>query len=223
MPDLIDISWHDLDAEGGRAAQHWAWLSGEERIRAASFQRVRDRWRYVARHGLLREMLALRLGCAPDALRFTVTEFGKPALAQGGPGFSLSHSRGLALIAIADRGEIGCDIEKRDPSFACAATAERFFAPAERRTLASLRPADYCEGFYNCWTRKEAYLKALGCGLSRPLDSFEVSLAPAEPARLLAGCDGWSVAAFMPLPLFHAALVARGSDWQINLPQVLAA
>ena len=223
MPVLIDMSWHDLDAEAGRAAQHWALLSGEERIRAASFHSARDRWRYVARHGLLREMLALRLGCAPDVLRFTVNQYGKPALAAGDIGFSLSHSRGVALIAIAEGVEVGCDIEKRDPAFACAATAERFFAPAERRRLASLKPADYCEGFFNCWTRKEAYLKALGCGLSRPLDSFEVSLAPAEPAQLLAGCEGWSVAAFAPLPLYHAAVVAPGSDWQLTLPQVLAA
>lgn len=222
MARLIDISWHDLDAEAGRAAQHWTWLSGEERVRAACFHSARDRWRYVARHALLRQSLALRLGCAPDRLRFTVNEYGKPALKGGDLHFSLSQSRGVALIAIAE-GEVGCDVEKRDPAFACAATAERFFSRAERQRLASLRPGDYCEAFFNCWTRKEAYLKALGCGLSRPLDSFEVSLAPGEPARLLAGCDGWSVQSVMPLPLFHAAVVARGSDWQVALPEARAA
>lgn len=222
MVQRIDISWHDLDVEAGRAAQHWTQLGGEERVRAAAFHSARDRWRYVARHGLLRRLLALRLGCAPDRLRFVVNEFGKPTLAGGDLHFSLSHSRGLALIAIAE-GEVGCDIEKRDPAFACAATAAQFFAPAERQRLASLRPGDYCEGFFNGWTRKEAFLKALGCGLSRPLDSFEVSLAPGEPAQLLAGCDGWSVQSFAPRPLFHAAVVARGSDWQLSFAEAEAA
>ena len=222
MTRLIDISWHDLDAEAGRAAQYWTWLSGEERVRAASFHSARDRWRYVVRHGLLREILALRLGGAPDRLAFVPNAFGKPTLDGGDLHFSLSHSRGLALIAIAD-GEVGCDIEKRDPAFACADTAARFFAPAERQRLASLRPGDYCEGFFNAWTRKEAFVKALGCGLSHPLDSFEVSLAPGEPAQLLAGCDGWSVQSFAPHPLFHAAVVARGSDWQLAFPEARAA
>lgn len=222
MTRLIDISWHDLDAEARRGAQHWTRLGGEERVRAASFHSARERWRYVARHGLLREMLAARLGRAPDALRFQINAFGKPALADGALGFSLSHSRGLALIAIGE-GEIGCDVEKRDPAFACAATAERFFSAGERRRLASLRPGDYCEAFFNGWTRKEAFLKALGCGLSRPLDSFEVSLAPGEPARLLQGCEGWSVASFTPLTLYQAAVVARGEDWQLNFPEARAA
>jgi len=222
MTRLIDVSWHDLDAEAGRAAEHWNLLGGEERLRALAFHKPRDRWRYVARHGLLRQMLGLKLGCAPDRLRFTSGAFGKPALAGGALGFSLSHSRGLALIAIGE-GEIGCDIERRDPAFACAATAERFFAPAERRRLAGLRPDDYCEGFYNGWTRKEAFLKAVGCGLSRPLDSFVVSLAPGEPARLLDGCDGWSVASFAPLPLYHAAVVAGGEDWQLAFAEAHAA
>ena len=222
MPVAIDISWHDLEAEAAHIPRHWALLGDAERVRAVSFHAPRDRRRFIARHGVLRARLAPYLGCAPEAIRFTASQFGKPAV-EGDIGFSLSQSRGVALIAIAPGIEVGCDIERRDPAFACAETAARFFAPGERRRLAALPAVAYAEAFYDCWTRKEAFLKALGCGLQRPLDSFEVSLAPGEPAQLLAGCDGWSVASLRPLPLFHAAVVAPGEGWRLALPKGLAA
>ena len=223
MTVIIDVCWHDLDAEAGRTPYHWENLSDAERIRAGAFHSLRERQRYIARHSLLRAALSPYLGAAPEAIRFVVDRHGKPAIADSIVGFNLSHSRGIALVAIAPGLPVGCDIERRDPAFACAATAERFFAAGERRRLAALPEISYSEAFYDCWTRKEAFLKALGCGLTRPLDSFEVSLAPGEPARLLAGCEGWSVASFRPLPLYHAAIVAPGDDWRLNLPEALAA
>ena len=101
---------------------------------------------------------------------------------------------------------------------ATSAVAERFFSPLERVLLSSLPPDRWVEGFFNCWTRKEAYIKALGVGLSYPLDAFDVSLAPGEPAQLMRGCDGWSVQALEPAPAFAAAVVAAGFDWTLNLP-----
>ena len=109
--------------------------------------------------------------------------FGKPCVAEGDLRFSLSHSRGLALYAVARGLEVGCDLEFRDPRLACGRVAERFFSPPELHALRSLPAERWAEGFFNGWTRKEAYVKARGLGLSLPLDSFAVTLAPRRARR----------------------------------------
>ena len=93
---------------------------------------------------------------------------------------------------------------------------ERFFSAYEVGAWRDLDPTTRLEGFFNCWTRKEAYLKARGFGLSVSLDSFDVSLAPGVPAALLRGCDGWSVQSFSPAAGFEAAVVAEATDWRLN-------
>jgi 4'-phosphopantetheinyl transferase len=103
--------------------------------------------------------------------------------------------------------EVGCDIEWRDPDLACPAVADRLFSPDERTALASLSGTAWVEGFFNCWTRKEAYVKALGLGLSYPLHAFSVSVAPGEPARLIDANPGWSLSSFEPASGYQAALV----------------
>ena len=211
----IDVYWFDLDHAS--VADCYALLDAAERARAARFRFERDRRRYVVRRGRLRTLLAGYLDHEPADVALTVDRFGKPALATGALRFNLSHSHGLALYAIAFGIEVGCDLERRDPRLAGADVAARFFSPGEVRALRALAPARRTEGFFNCWTRKEAYVKARGCGLSLPLDGFDVSLAPGEPAALLRGCDGWSVAAFAPAPDYHAAVVAAGSDWRLVL------
>ena len=104
---------------------------------------------------------------------------------------------------------LGCDIEWRNPELACPKVAERLFAPDEYEALCALPPDQWVAGFFNCWTRKEAYVKALGLGLSYPLDAFTVSVAPGEPACFTSDEKGWTLTSFEPMPGYQAALVLR--------------
>ena len=204
----MEVALFDLDLTPERLEVCAASLDAEERSRAAAFRYDRDRKRFIARRGQLRERLAEETGETPHAIRIAADAHGKPFL-PGHPelSFNLSHSRTLALVAIGRGVAIGCDIEWRDPALAERAVAERLFAPAERTALAALPDALWVGGFFNCWTRKEAYVKALGLGLSYPLDAFTVSVVPDEPARLIAAETGWSLTSFEPAPGYQAALV----------------
>jgi len=213
----VDVYWTDLDGEGG--SLHWFvdMLASDERQRAERFHSERDRRRYIVRHGVLRELLSLYLHGPPARIRLSTNPFGKPQIEGSDLRFNLSHSHGVALYVVAQGLEVGCDIEWRDPRLACEGIAEQFFSPREARALRALGPVRRTDAFFNCWTRKEAYVKARGCGLSLPLDSFDVSLAPGEPAALLRGGEGWSIRSFEPLPGYQAAIAAAGTDWQPNL------
>ena len=208
-----ELALFALDLDADALARCAAWLDGEEADRAARFRHARDRDRFVARRGQLRARLAEEVGDDPRRLRIRADAHGKPFLPDHRAlRFNLSHSHDLALCAIArrDGAEIGCDIEWRNPRLACPAIAARLFAPAERDALAALPAEQWVAGFFNCWTRKEAYVKALGLGLSYPLDRFTVSVAPGAPARLIEAGRGWSLTAFEPAPGYQAALVVGG-------------
>jgi 4'-phosphopantetheinyl transferase len=217
MPEVIvDTYCVDVDTPELDTGRHEAILSAEERGRAGQFHFERDRRRYIARRGILRELIGSYLDCDPAAVAFVHNAYGKPAIERGDLCFNLSHSHGMALYAFCRHAEVGCDIERRDPKFAAEQIPERFFSPDEVRTLRSLPLNEQTEAFFNCWTRKEAYIKAVGRGLSIVLDSFDVSLTPGEPAALRRGCEGWSVQSFEPLAGFQAAVVAHGANWRLN-------
>ena len=163
-----------------------------ERARADRFRYKRDRRRFVVRRGRLREWLGARVGEAPERLTFGAGPHGKPVLQGGGPHFSASHSGEAMLLAMAPI-EVGCDMEQVDLDFAWRPVAEQLFSPAERAKLAALGEIDGRRAFFNCWARKEAFVKGLGQGLSYPLDAFEVSLG--DDARLCSGGRGWSMTA----------------------------
>ena len=131
----------------------------------AGFASTRHRRRYVARRGILRELIGSYLDCDPAGVAFVHNAYGKPAIAQSDLRFNLSHSHGMALYAFCRYAEVGCDIERRDPKFAAEQIPERFFSPDEVRALRSLPLNEQTEAFFNCWTRKEAYIKAVGHGL----------------------------------------------------------
>jgi 4'-phosphopantetheinyl transferase len=216
--NTVDVYCIAHDAPVGALARCATLLDPAERARAARFRFAEHRRRYVVRHGRLRELLGHYLGCAPEAVWLHANGLAKPAVLGSGLRFNLSHAEGFALFAVAWEREVGCDLARRDDKVAAERVAEAFFAPGEVRALRALDPARQTEGFFNCWTRKEAYVKARGGGLSIPLNGFEVSLAPGEPAALLAGCTGWSVRAFEPEPGFQAAVVAQGADWELAFP-----
>jgi len=159
-------------------------LADDERSRADRFRFERDRSRYIVGRGLLRGLLARYTGIAPQELSFGYGEFDKPEL-EGGPWFNLSHSGSLALYAFSNVGEIGIDVEIDSADFAHERVAERFFSAAEVTVLRSLPAEMQARAFLTCWTRKEAFIKARGDGLSLALDSFDVTLGPDVPAALL--------------------------------------
>jgi 4'-phosphopantetheinyl transferase len=197
-------------------------LTPEERARAARFHFPKDRKRFVARRGLLREILACYLGREPGKLQLRCRPGGKPFLL-GDFGahelhFNLAHSAGLALYAIARHREVGVDLERIQPHLADQQVAERFFSRQESLALRTQPAGLRVQAFFNCWTRKEAYLKARGEGLLAPLDSFDVSLSPDQPATLLSVDDGrWSLYALTPAPGFAAAVVLEGSNCNLRL------
>jgi 4'-phosphopantetheinyl transferase len=130
----------------------------------------------------------------------------------------LSHAGSLALFAIARNREVGVDLERIKPNLAEADIAGKFFSRNEATRLRSLPPNSQLRAFFNCWTRKEAYVKARGGGLQIPLDSFEVTIAPDEQVALLGdGALGWSLHALTLDPDFVGAVAVEGSDWKLRL------
>jgi 4'-phosphopantetheinyl transferase len=194
-------------------------LSADERTRAARFVFARDRRRFVVTRACLRTLLGRLSGDSPAAIQFAYGPHGKPALAPDGSGpaahFSVSHSEDLALIALGAGQPLGVDLEAVRPIADLEQIATRFFTPAEARTIATVPPAQRTLAFLLCWTRKEAFAKALGGGLSVPLDSYQVACHPGEPARLVdvAGdpteAARWSVFDLRPTPGFVSAVVVR--------------
>ena len=211
---VVDTYCVDLDAPDIDLDRYRAVLSAQERDHAGRFRFDRHRRRYIVRRGILRELIGSYLGCDPADVALVYNAHGKPELRDCDLNFNLSHSRGMALYAFCRGAAVGCDIEWRDPQFAAEQIPERFFTRDEVHALRSLPLSRQTEAFFNCWTRKEAYVKAAGQGLSISLDSFDVSLTPNEPAAFLRGGEGWSIQSFSPLPGFQAAIVARGATWR---------
>jgi 4'-phosphopantetheinyl transferase len=193
-------------------------LSETERQRANSCYFAKDRTRFVIAHGMLRRILAGYAGIDADALSFDAGEFGKPSLrsdhAREGLEFNLSHSGDLALLAVSESGPVGVDIQRWDERAELLDIASRFFSTAECESLRTLAgsPSLVIDAFYAAWSRKEAYLKATGHGVSRGLQHFDVTLSPAEPARLLAdrldplGVTRWVLASISVTEGYSAAL-----------------
>ncbi len=198
-------------------------LTSDERAVASRFLLHEDRDQFVAARGLLRVILACYLGQDPGHLRFRYGPYGKPALAEESGGllrFNIAHSRGLALYAVAWGRDLGVDLERIDPDLASREIAEQFFSPREADALRALPSHLWLDAFFACWTRKEAYIKARGGGLSISLKEFAVSLPPEEPA-IVWGSDGesraterWSLEVVNLGPGWAAALAAEGHGWQ---------
>lgn len=168
-----------------RLADYQSVLTDEERHRAARFHFERDRNRYGISRGILRKLLGKYVGRSDVGLM--CNRYGKPALEDKTSPlrFNVAHSRDLALFGFTHEREIGVDVEWIRPDFATTDVAQRFFAPDEADVVAALPQPDRAQGFFNCWTRKEAYIKARGMGLSLPLHSFAVTLTRGEPVALV--------------------------------------
>jgi 4'-phosphopantetheinyl transferase len=193
-------------------------LSRAERERAARFVDPVHRRRFVLRRWMLRCVLGMRLGVAPESLSFGSNAFGKPMLAppfdEARLFYSTSHSGDLAIIALRmGMSAFAVDIEQVRTLEDADQIVARFFSPAEQQEYCELAPADRQEAFWRGWTVKEAFIKALGIGLSFPLDQFDVALRPDLPAAIKrvsadAG-EGWDVRIIEVMSNFRGALVGR--------------
>lgn len=201
-------------------------LIDEEASRAARFYFARDRNHWIVARAVLRKLLGQYLGVAPQKLSFATNAYGKPALTFPLEGqrlrFNLSHSGDLALYAFAYEREVGVDVEQMRANIEYTDLAIHYFSASECATLRALPEEQQEEAFFLCWSRKEAYIKARGMGLSLELDQFDVSLTPGEPARLLGSreepciAERWSIQALWPAPRYAGAVVVEGSDWQLH-------
>ncbi len=202
-------------------------LSAEEYERAARYHFVADKNRFAVCRAVLRRLLGAHLEIPPADVRFDLLPHGKPVVstAQNAADlrFSCSHSGDWALIAIARGCELGVDLEQHRERTQAEDVAARFFSETEIRELAVLPQNLKTTGFFNAWTRKEAFVKALGLGLSFPLESFSVALAPGQPAALLAVANDseavkkWTLTALDVRPDYSAALAFAGKHSRVRL------
>lgn len=214
----------DLTASQVETLQHT--LTEDEFGRAERYYFPRDRRHFIAARGALRTILSRYLNAQPGELRFCYSPYGKPTLGRASGDavihFNLSHSDGLALYAVARGREVGIDVERVRPIPDAEAIAERFFSVRENSVFRAVPENKKPEAFFTCWTRKEAFIKARGEGLSFPLDQFDVSVIPGEPARLLnirnhpQECNRWSLHALAPGPGFVGALAVEGREVELS-------
>lgn len=222
----IHIWRASLDQSTSYVQQLAQTLCTEESMRAERFYFERDRQRFTVGRGLLRVILGRYLGKEPSQIQFQYGPRGKPALTPACGGswlrFNLSHSQGLAVYAVTRDREIGIDIEHIRPMPEAAQLVARFFSSQENAMFRTLPHHQQQAAFFSCWTRKEAYIKALGDGLALSLDQFDVSLLPGEPARLLGikgdrtAALGWFLQELIPAPDYIAALAVEGQGFCIR-------
>ncbi|RMH66216.1 MAG: 4'-phosphopantetheinyl transferase superfamily protein [Calditrichaeota bacterium] len=193
------------DLSGYRAA-----LNSEEKERAGRFYFEKDRRAYIITRGFIKARLSAMIDKPADRITFGYTEKGKPYLPGHTVFFNVSHSGGLALAGMTTLAPLGVDVERFRPDMAGEKIAQRFFSQREVAAFNKLLPIEKTTGFFNAWTRKEAFIKAVGLGLSMPLSAFDVTLKPGMPARLLAvrhapyKATDWHLKA-LPVPESYAA------------------
>jgi 4'-phosphopantetheinyl transferase len=217
-----------LDAADDSFARSLSVLSPEETGRAERFHFDRHRRAFILGRAALRFLLASYLDMDAAAIQFVYGPQGKPALAPMLKNglcslrFNASHSGDLAAYAFTSGCEIGVDLERYRELPDLENIARRFFSPDEAAELLELSANDKASGFFNCWTRKEAYIKAMGGGLSIPLDSFRVTLRPGAAARMVS-LDGsnhaaghWTLHHFTPAPGYAGAIAYRDDPRSIQ-------
>jgi len=227
-PDEVHVWCVNLDVPHGWSASFYASLTGDERNRSERFRFDRDRRRFIVAHGVLQDLLGRYLGTRPDRISYVYNAFGKPELNPmfgSRLKFNLSHSAGLALVAITADSSVGIDLEYIRAQSDLADIARRFFSPEEADCLMAVPSHLRTEAFFSCWTKKEAYLKACGEGLAIPSDSFSIPLtndAVETPVDFyiapndIGPAKRWSMYTLEPAPGYVGALVVAGTGWRLR-------
>lgn len=197
-------------------------LSGDELARARSFVFDLHRNRYLACRLALRELLGRYLDRAPSDVRFAYNSYGKPELPEETLRFNLGHADDLAVIGLTEHDRLGVDVERIRELPDIDSLARRVFSRRELDVLDALADSSKTQAFFNCWTRKEAFVKAIGDGLSYALDVFDVTLRPGEEARLLeldgspARAAAWSLFDVSPMGGWVGAVAVERSEATLN-------
>jgi 4'-phosphopantetheinyl transferase len=233
MPGEVHVWKVSLHAPPDFLPNFFETLSAEEQERAKRFVFERDERRYIVAHAALRYLLSKYMSRNPKEIQIAAEGLGKPYIHEVNMRtqlhFNLSHSGEFAAMAFCADGELGIDIEQRRPEAASVEIAERNFSASELRELKKLSGEDFVAGFFRCWTRKEAYVKAKGIGLGADLRSFAVTLDSDEVAELTAiDAEKWNVFPFKVTPENWGAVVCPKSLrniklWELNVQNILGA
>lgn len=222
----VEIWTIPLDVSAQQITAALAFLSPDERARAATFRNEQAKRNYIVAHAALRRILANHLSLDPAAIPFSTGSYGKPALtatAQGQWEFNLTHSRDLALVAVARGAEVGVDVEPVRPMPDAVPIAERFFSKTESEALRALPETEQSGAFFRLWTRKEALAKATGMGIANSLARFEVTWGEVAEVRAIEGnarlARAWTLHAFEPVPGYVAAVAVRSPGAQLSFQQ----
>jgi len=225
-PDVVSLDsggvhvWHvDLEQTDEVVNRFRTTLDAEELQRASRFHFERHRRAFIVGRGFLRDVLGRYLQSRPQVLEFSYGAYGKPALNGEHKDtklrFNMSHSHDVGLLAITEERHIGVDVEHIRADFATEEIARRYFSRCEVDVFNTLAREEQVAAFFRCWTRKEAFIKATGRGLSQALDGFDVTLGPGVEAELLRVADDdasrWSMCDIDVGQDYAAALAVEGA------------
>jgi len=223
QPHQVDIWRVSLDSYPASAQRADSTLSADESERAAKFHFKKDRHRFILAHACLRDILSRYLHCDTGQINFSTNAYGKPILLSNTEiEFNLSHSGDYILIAVARGHKVGVDVEHLRMDLEHDKMARRFFSQVEYNEFNAIPHEQKMIAFFNCWTRKEAYIKAHGLGMSLPLDSFDVSCSLNEPAVLRATrpdpneASKWTLLSLEVHPEHAGALAVEGRDLEFR-------
>lgn len=224
--DHVDVWFVPLQSPQHDYERLFETLSDDERKRAERFYFDVHRRRFAIGRAVLRSILSRYLGCDAAEVCFDYGSHGKPVLSGAGAGldltFNASGSNDLAVYGVTRGREIGIDVEWMEPDRSCDKIVERFYTEAEKQAYRQVSAAEKREVFFQSWTRKEAYIKAIGDGLSRPLNSFELSMAPGDGPCVLRdnqdpdAATRWTIRDLKPATGYAGAMVVAGMDWEIR-------
>jgi 4'-phosphopantetheinyl transferase len=212
----------DLETQIHNSKAYWSYLSNFEKSRANKFRFEIHKNNYIIRTGILRILLSNYIMCQPNEIEFKIGEFGKPKLTNSELAFNLSHSKSKAIIAFAINPQLGIDIEYIDEKIEAKQIAKNYFSAEDRTQLYALSDEKLANGFFNIWTKKEAFIKAIGTGLTYPLDAFDASLDVFEKkalARLgtsFTEAKKWNLFSIQTFNDFKSALAYKGKAKEVQ-------
>ncbi len=216
---IVHVWYCDLKVSGSRLARYTELLSPDELSRAQRFRFTRDKQNFIVARGVLRVLLGHYCQCPANKLSFHYAEHGKPYLQTqhnfNNVTFNLAHSHDISVYAFMRYHAIGIDIEYIQRNIDELTLAKQFFAKEEYQQLVRLSQEQQHRGFFNGWTRKEAFIKALGDGLFYPLNRFVVSLTPEQPAKVISidgdeqAAQAWTLAEFTPKTNYVGAIASN--------------